>query len=326
MSASLTIAKSPPAKRGHGARRDLLRRFVAAYWLRPENALWMALRSEALSRAATTSRSLDLACGDGVFSFLHFGGEFAPAWDVFAEGSIAKTAPGEKSDAFDHVTDRYHPLIQRRPPRVFDVGCDLKDALLTKARRLDFYRWLVRHDANGSLPFARAEFNTVYCNAAYWVREIDAFLAETCRVTHPTGRVILHVKLDSLRRYNFEFLSPRLDGRFLKLLARGRLECWPSLASREQWEERFDRAGLDIKEATPFVTRTHAYLWDVGLRPIAPLLVRMANSLTDETRSSIKRDWVDLMMDVLTPFFDPGLDLLSGSDEPAEMQYVLAPR
>ena len=55
---------------------DLLRRFVQAYWLRPENALWMTLRSTTLSAHALERPSLDVSCGDGVFSFLHAGGAF----------------------------------------------------------------------------------------------------------------------------------------------------------------------------------------------------------------------------------------------------------
>ena len=62
---------------------------------------------------------------------------------------------------------------------------------------------------------------------------------------------------------------------------------------------------------------THAHLWDVGLRPIAPLLVRMTDGLNRKTRAAIKRDWVELFLELLTPLCKPDLDLWPGRDEPA---------
>ena len=53
---------------------DLLRRFLQVYWLRPENAFWMTLRSETLADCPIEQPALDIACGDGLFSFLHCGG------------------------------------------------------------------------------------------------------------------------------------------------------------------------------------------------------------------------------------------------------------
>ena len=102
-----------------------------------------------------------------------------------------------------------------------------------------------------------------------------------------------------------------------------RRECWPTVSTRRDWERRFTRAGLEIVDAEPFVTRTHAHIWDIGLRPIAPLLVRMANALTPETRAEIKRDWTALFMELLDPICRPDFDLFESRSEPAEMQYVL---
>jgi hypothetical protein len=81
-----------------------------------------------------------------------------------------------------------------------------------------------------------------------------------------------------------------------------------------------------VEQAVPFVTRTHAHVWDIGLRPIAPLLVRMTESLTPQTRSEIKRDWVALFQDLLTPLSSPDFDLFRTSSEPAEVFYVLRPQ
>ena len=84
-------------------------------------------------------------------------------------------------------------------------------------------------------------------------------------------------------------------------------------------------AGFDIQEATPFVTGTHAHVWDVGIRPIAPMLTKTMNAIHPHLRREIKRDWVDMFCNLLAPFCKPDLDLFSVPSEPVEIQYVLAP-
>jgi len=302
----------------------LLRRFLESYWLRPENAFWMTLRSATLKREMLRAPIADLACGDGVYTFLHSGGVLHPDFDVFLGAVPHGDISNLRHDMFDAASERYQPGILQGPDERIDLGLDLKPALLEKAGRLELYDRLVQHDANRPLPIADASLRTVYCNAAYWVREIDAFLREIRRTLTPDGRAILQVKLDSLNRYTLEPHRAALGDNFLEIIGRGRRDCWPTLAFRSEWERRFAAAGFHIDSATPFITRTHAYLWEVGLRPIAPLLVRMANALTAETRATIKRDWVDLFMQLLAPICDPAFELSAEPAEPAEIQYVLS--
>lgn len=292
--------------------------------------MWMTLRSLALRQCelrgpavGKPTLSVDMGCGDGVFSFLHWGGVFDPDFDVFG----TTTSPGDEpnADMFDHMSDGYRPIILSPPTEAIDVGVDIKATMLAKAKRLGFYDRLVEHDNNQPLPFDDDAFETVYCNTAYWVREIDRFLAELGRITRAGGSIILHVKLASMERYTLEAFRDVLGDRCLARLARGRMECWPTVADRTTWESRFAATGLTIQDATPFVTRTHAHVWDIGLRPFAPMLVKMANGVTPETRASVKAEWVELCLDLLTPLCDPSVDLFDGAAEPAEIQYVLSP-
>lgn len=307
-------------------RADALRRFVEAYWLRPENAFWMTLRSEALSREAWRGPSVDLSCGDGVFSFLHHGGQFDPLFDVFQSVASLDRVTHEHADMYDCADPTYAPPMLRAAARRIDAGTDLKPAMLGKAAALGLYDRLVRHDSNDPLPFSDASFETIYCNSAYWVERIDAFLAELRRIVSPAGRIILHVKTADMARCTLQPWGDKLGEPFLRIIGRGRIECWPSLMSRAEWERRFAAAGLHIVSALPFATRTHAHLWDVGLRPVAPMLVRMANALDATTRSSIKREWVELMCELLSPIARADFDLFAAPDQPAELQYVLSTR
>lgn len=329
---------SPPNLIATPSRTALLRSFVQAYWLRPENAFWMTLRSDAWARCALRAPSIDLSCGDGLFTFLHCGGRLHPDFDVFTSVGSLDQVRACHADMFDHISDHYQPTITSSPATSLDIGTDLKEALLAKASRLNLYGRLVRHNNDEPLPFDDDSFETVYCNAAYWVTRIDSFLTEIGRITRPTGSIVLQVKLDSMRAYTLSQHQAALGDRFLDIIGRGRLESWPTLASRATWESRFATAGLCVESATPFVTPTHAHVWDIGLRPIAPLLVRMAQAITPETRAAIKKDWVDLFCELLAPLCIPDLDLSphaspgdrqaghAAQQEPAEIQYVLSPR
>jgi len=308
-------------------RDELLGRYLNVYWLRPENALWTVLRSLAWRRVVMHPPSADLSCGDGVFSFIHAGGAFGPAFDVFQEVGQLDRVTRENADMFDQAAGpAYRPEVVQRPGWAIDVGTDLKETLLSKAAALRFYGRLVRHDNNAPLPFGDGAFRSVYCNSAKWVRNIDLFLREIARVTRPDGVVVLHTKLDAIARYTLAPFRDQLGRRVLEIIDRGRLETWPALASRATWERRFAEAGLEIVEVTPLASRTHAHIWDIGLRPIAPLLVRMANGLEPATRLAIKRDWIALLRELLAPLCRPEFDLFGDEYEPAEMQYVLRRR
>ncbi len=320
------ILTEPSSAAVPSTRADKLRRFISAYWLRPENAFWMVLRSDALSAVPMGGPSVDVSCGDGVFSFLHAGGRFDANFDVFATVDRLDDALSSSADIYDHVDDSYAPTVVTPPAYQFDYGSDCKRHSLTKASRLGFYRHLVPHDNNDPLPFASDHFETVYCNSAYWVDNIESFLSELGRITVPAGTIVLHVKLDAIKRFTLDRHRDVLGDRWLDIVNRDRFASWSSLCDRATWEDRFASAGLEILSAMPFATRTHAHLWDVGLRPIAPLLIKAMNSLHTHMRTEIKRDWVDLFCDLMRPFCDADVDLLGDTSQPVEMQYVLTPR
>ncbi len=302
----------------------LLAQYLNAYWLRPENAFWTVLRSRAWAREPIHARSLDLSCGDGVFSFIHCGGQFGIGFDTFQVVDQSDKVSRENADMFDRAVDaNWRPEIVVRPEGLIDVGTDLKWSSLSKAAALDFYGGLIRHNSEAPLPFEDATFSHVYCNSVKWVRNAAGLLREIARVTQPGGRIVLHCKLDSMKRYTLRGFERSLGEPVLALIERGRFATWPSLASRREWERRFERAGLEIADELPIATRTHAHIWDIGLRPIAPLLVRMANSLTPANRSAIKRDWIELFKTLIRPLCSSDFDVFSRNSSPAEMQYVL---
>lgn len=318
-------AVARPAQTGASASpAATLRPFVEAYWLRPENAVWMALRSLALARRPLKAPSLDLGCGDGVFSFLHAGGRLDPSFDVFQHTTRLHQVRESNVDIFDGAVDGYAPTVVRGADWSIDLGADLKPALLAKALALDFYGRLIQLDADAELSLPEAGFASIYCNTLYWFQNVSDSLRQLRRAVREDGVFVAHVKLASMNDATLDRFRPVLGETFLSIIDRGRRACWPSLFSRAQWEQRFQAAGWRVKAVEPIATLTHAHIWDIGLRPIAPLLVRMANALNPQTRAAIKRDWVSLLMELLEPLTRPDLHLV-GKAEPAELQYILRP-
>ena len=62
---------------------SILRELLNVYWLRPETALWRSIDIEIMKDFEIKGKSLDLACGDGILSFIRAGGKFDIAFNYF---------------------------------------------------------------------------------------------------------------------------------------------------------------------------------------------------------------------------------------------------
>ena len=101
---------------------------------------------------------LDLGCGDGTFSFTHFGGKCNTDFDIFRTENTQDFFKGR--DIYDQTTPS-EPKILKNPIMKLNVGLDWKQNLLDKAKKLKLYDQLIKHDLNKPLPFADQSFETV---------------------------------------------------------------------------------------------------------------------------------------------------------------------
>jgi SAM-dependent methyltransferase len=269
--------------------------------------------------------SMDLSCGDGLFSFLMAGGKLDPKFDIFHATDNLKSF-FDNADIYNSTTETYSPPIKKQPERSITVGTDWKQDLLDKAAELDFYDELVEHDNNDPLPFDDDRFMTVFSNSAYWVENIDLHLSEIARVTAPDGRVYLQLKLSHITDWLetlWEEYEEFIGSEVLKMIDRGRSSHYAHLYTDQGWRELFERCGLDVVDAKTTATQLHSRMWDIGLRPLSPYLIRMANGLPPEERNSVKADWVETFEKMLSPFTSPTVDYRERP--PAEKVYVLRP-
>ena len=71
--------------------------------------------------------------------------------------------------------------------------------------------------------------------------------------------------------------------------------------SQQQWTAKFEAAGFEVESCKAYLPKLVIQAWDIGLRPISPLLIEMTDALTPEMRLEIKRKWVATLLPMLAP-------------------------
>ena len=282
-----------------------LTQFMNIYWLRPETALWRTLDCMALQEIEFIPPIVDVGCGDGLFSFTRGGGELSPEYDMFVQTENLESF-FDKVDIYNHFDETaISPVVTKPMAYQIDLGLDHKEALLKKAFSLGCYNEVKTCDINHSLPLQDAQYRTIFCNILYWLENYKNALKEFHRILTDDGQVILLVPNQTFRNYCiYQKLYVKTGDpqwAWLNLLDRGRSENIKHCQSYEQWSTDFQEAGFSVVKHFQYLSKTVIEVWDIGLRPISPLLIEMANKLSGSDRLSIKNKWIDRLMQLTEP-------------------------
>ena len=292
---------------------SILKELLNVYWLRPETALWRALDIEMMKDFEVTGRSLDLGCGDGVLSFIRGGGKFDISFDDYQSlGNLDKFY--KNKDIHDVFVEGYKPIVTSNSKYKFSIGLDHKENLLSKANALDFYEETIVHDANLAFPIENNKFDTIFSNIVYWLDDPQKSVNEIARILDIGGKAALmlpNVTMPEFSFYNNHYLN-KSDERyeFLKLIDRGRYSSNIKVAKNlDDWNAIFTNSGLKIVDHKMHLSKTVIELWDIGLRPIFPVLHKMVNAIENKNKLlEVKQDWIDLFMQLLEPIFNLEMD------------------
>ena len=289
------------------SRIELFREFLSFFWLRPENALLLALRAEAYARTLPlmgNGPAADVSCGDGVFSFITCGGRLTAGSDMFRSVRMDRAFRDEKYDAFDHFDAQAYGVSVKSPAELrYDLGTDWKDALLQKAAVLDFHRRLMRHDNNEPLPLEDASFAYVYSNSAYWVDNFEGHLRDLVRITQPGGHLVFEMKHSRILESGMNQWADVMGARALGILDAGRAATWRGLRSLAELRDILGSLpGTRIVEITPVYGGLPVRMWDIGLRPLFTPLARLANGVPEEVRAEAKAEWCAICEAVLSDY------------------------
>jgi SAM-dependent methyltransferase len=308
---------------------EILKELLNVYWLRPETALWRAIDIEMMKEFEIKGTSLDLGCGDGVLSFIRAGGRFNSSFDDYQSiGHLDKFY--ENVDVHDIFVSGYEPKITKKPLYNFSFALDHKENLLKKAEKLEFYNNFITHDANQSLPFESNTFDSVFSNIVYWLDDPQKSMNEISRVLNRGGKVALMLPNKTMPEFSFYnqlyVKDNNKDFEFLKYIDRGRYSSNIKLSKDfDEWKQIIDNSGLKIVEHKTHLSKTVMQIWDIGLRPLFPVLLKLVNAIENkEELLNIKKEWIEIFMKFLEPIFELEMkNKLNQNEEKAFHYFVL---
>ena len=70
----------------------------------------------------------------------------------------------------------------------------------------------------------------------------------------------------------------------------------------DQWKQLYEKYDFDTLKTIPTVNQTCAHIWNIGLRPFAGKIIKLANSLSDPDYKEFKEDWVNTLYEFIEPF------------------------
>jgi ubiquinone/menaquinone biosynthesis C-methylase UbiE len=205
--------------------KDYLRRYLK---LSPVSlALPKALECHLLSDVRFAHPLLDLGCGDGLFASIFFTNE------------------------------------------KIDVGLDLSGDELILAESTGRYERLVQADM-AAIPLPDEYFSSVLCNCALQrVDNVDDVLKEVARVLRPDGTFCFTVINEDFEKHHFfPFVFRKLKlVRFAEAYRRfyNRVFCHHHCFGRDSWQERLEKAGLDMTHCENYTSRRMVMIEDFFL-------------------------------------------------------------
>jgi len=262
------------------------------YWLRPESALWDAIAAKEISEALRNRGNiLEVGIGNGFFSYLLFGGSFSDEFDWFYSADTSEFR--ENGDIFDYDAGvDIGKFICERPSQRLKYAVDHKQTLLNQATKLGFVEKLIRHDAN--VPLYLDGVETIYSNILYWLNDPMGVLNYWQDMLPVGGRVIISFPNN---RFYQACRSYTDKSRMWRLLNRGRASSVMWYMDLAEFEKKVNQeTRFRIVNARTYLSNLTLKVWDIGLRPISPALIKMANAVDPSSRLEIKREWCELML------------------------------
>jgi hypothetical protein len=277
---------------------ELFKQFLNFYWLRPESALMLTLRSMSYQKSLKFfhQNSIDVCCGDGVFSFLTFGGKLDTKTDMYQSIKLSNSLV-RKDDVFDKYSKNYKTSIIKSPFFRYSYGCDWKNNLLKKASKLNLYKKLFFHNINKGFK-TKNKFDFIYSNSTYWANDFEKHLNHLIEITNHGGHLVLQIKNDSILK-NFvreKYYSRIFGNKFSKIIDAGRKETWKSLKSFNEINRIIKKnKNIKIIDIQPIYGNVMPHIWNFGLRPIFNPMYLMSTKLNDKDRLDAKKQFISII-------------------------------
>ena len=168
------------------------------------------------------------------------------------------------------------------------------------------------------MPFREDSFQTIFSNILYWLDSPEAPLREIRRLLRPSGRVWLCFPDPAFLRICTSYTWQDSGSRLLRLLNRGRSENIRWTLSVPEWHGLVRRIGFKLLSDRPFLSPRTLRCWDIGLRPLFPVLLKTVQQLNEGDRLRMKEEWIQ----TVRPFLEELVELDRHSRELAGFHLI----
>ena len=270
--------------------------------------MWCAYQDYAYKNGPykLTSPSLDLGAGNGLLSFVSMGGELSPNYDFFTNaGGLDSFFKG--GDIYNSFSKAGKPeYILKKPDYIIDIALDHKENLLKQAEFLGVYKKLIAADANKTWPLEEKSLESVISNVLYWLSDKHHSFRELHRVLRKGGKVFLFLQTKNFTKFCLSYHPEDFPGyeKTLRVLNRSRKESHLWQTDIGEIEQLAGQYGFEVLHHQYCYSKFFLTMWDIGLRPLSPVLIDMANSFSPEKRKQYKEKWVDILHEILQPIYN----------------------
>ena len=273
-----------------------LKQFLSMQWLRPEVAPWDTHAALLVYRHLRTNCSkLEVGIGNGYTSFTTLGGEFSPDYDWYY--NIDPSGFWDNRDIYDAASfldlDRF---IVKRPDHPYTLALDHKQTLIDQAAVIGVAARTLVADAN-ALP-ELGQFGLIYSNMLYWLADPVAALTRLARALAPGGQLIVMMPTPKFPDYARSY---KRENRLWTLINRGRADCIQAFLAPETVIRAVETGSqARLAQVSLYLSAATLKFWDIGLRPVSPYLIHMANSMPAPERAALKQRWCADLLPLLT--------------------------
>lgn len=283
-----------------------LNNLLDIHWLRPETALWRTFDCLMMEKfGEIRGYSIDLGCGDGTMSYIMAGGRTAN-YDAFQD--VAGLDHYNAGSDIHNVMPTTGITVDDSHLRfIFSEALDHKAGLIEKARRFkNFYKNARVHDLNIKLPFDDKTVDSAFSNILYWLSDVEAVISDWSRVMK--SGAVLNLFVPSRNFQDMSWIYYRAphsgDNKYLNFFDRGYADLIKHCYDSEEWASMFRAAGFQVRHHERYLSRPVMDIWNIGTRPIAPLLIKTADRLSASDRAEIKQEWVSYFHSFFLPIIE----------------------
>jgi len=251
------------------------------------------------------SKGAEFGCGTGTLSYVMAGGRVLDYDDYMNVSHLISYSKG--ADIYNSKPVIKPTLDASGLRYTFAYGIDHKEGLIDKADQLNgFYEHTLLHDLNKPLPLEDDSLDWGFSNVLYWLKDVSKVLKGWARVLKKSGLLYLFVPNQHFKSKAWLYYkSPHQgDTAYLNYFERGYNSLIHHFYSQKQWGTLFKKSGYRILTHQSYLSNPVMEIWNIGLRPISPLLIEMASRLAPGERNATKLKWIKFFRDFFMPVLE----------------------